>query len=187
MTTTPRPRPRWAFLVIGRVVVVSLLATAMVLGPSLGLGTARADAGGTQRGFALIWGPYYDGPQMAQSLREMVEVGATWVQFTPTWGQEARNASEIARTPRTVSDDSLERAIALAHEYGLKVFLTPHLIAAGRTVAAPSAPTIARPGSPRTRRLSATTRRWRSGWGSSSSPSPASYPRSATIGPPGYR
>jgi hypothetical protein len=114
-------------VVIGRVVVVSLLAASIMLGPSPGFGSAVADAGGTQRGFALIWNPLYDGPQIAQSLGEMAEVGATWVQFTPAWGQEARNASAIARTPLTVSDDNMERAIALAHNYGLKVFLTPHL------------------------------------------------------------
>jgi hypothetical protein len=116
-----------AFLVISRVAVVSLLAAATLLGQSLGLGNAVADAGGTQRGFALIWHSYYDGPQIAQSLGEMAEVGATWVQFTPAWGQNARNASAIARTPLTMSDDNLERAIALAHKRGLKVFLTPHL------------------------------------------------------------
>jgi hypothetical protein len=115
-------------LVICRVVVVSVLvAAAVVLGQSCGLDTARSDARQTQRGFALIWDGRYDGPQLAQSLREMVEVGATWVLFTPAWGQEARNASSIARSPRTVSDDNLEGAIALAHQYGLKVFLTPHV------------------------------------------------------------
>ena len=127
MTPTPRPRPRLAFLVIGRVVVVSLLLAAMVLGQSVGSDNAVAEPGGTQRGFALIGDPLYDGPQIAQSLGEMAEVGATWVQFTPAWGQNARNASAIARTPQTVSDDHLERTIALAHNYGLKVFLTPHL------------------------------------------------------------
>jgi hypothetical protein len=115
-------------LVIRRVVVVSiLLGATMVLGQSCSSDTARSDARQTQRGFALIWDAGYDGPQIAQSLREIAEVGATWVEFTPAWGQQATNASAIARTPRTVSDDNLERAIALAHEYGLKVFLTPHL------------------------------------------------------------
>ena len=109
MTTTPRPRPRWAFLMIGRG-VVSLLATAMVLGPSPGVDTARAEPRQTQRGFALIWNPSYNGPQIDQSLGEMARVGATWVQFTPTWGQEARNASAIARTPLTMSDDTLEQS-----------------------------------------------------------------------------
>ena len=112
---------------IGRIMAVSLLVAAMMLGQSLGLRTGVADAGGTQRGFALIANPLYDGPQIARSMGEIAEVGANWIQFTPAWFQNARNASAIARTPMTVSDDRLERAIALAHKYGLKVFLTPHL------------------------------------------------------------
>jgi len=122
-------RPWPALPVIGRVVVVVTL----VLSPCVGC-SAPADpadpAGtpaGTQRGFTLIGDPHYDGPQIAQSLNEMVEVGATWVQFTPVWGQSTTRASVIARTPQTVNDDHLERIIALAHRYGLKVFLTPHI------------------------------------------------------------
>jgi hypothetical protein len=115
-------------LVIGRVVVVSMLLVAVTLvGQSCSSDTARSDTGGTQRGFTLIGDPRYDGPQWAQSLREMVEVGATWVEFTPAWGQEARNASVIARRPDTPSDDKLERVVALAHTYGLKVLLIPHV------------------------------------------------------------
>jgi hypothetical protein len=124
--TTSLLRPRPALLVIGRVVVVATLAASTVLSPCLGC-SAFADASGTQRGFALIGDPHYDGPQIAQSLNEMVKVGATWVQFTPVWGQSTTSASVIARTPQTVNDDHLERIIALAHRYGLKVFLTPHI------------------------------------------------------------
>jgi hypothetical protein len=111
---------------IGRVVIVSVLVAAfMVAGQSFGP-DARPDPG-TQHGFALIWNGDYDGPQLAQSLREMVDVGANWVQFTPAWGQVSSNASEIVRWPGTVSDDNLARAIGLAHQYGLKVLLTPHI------------------------------------------------------------
>jgi hypothetical protein len=113
--------------VFGRLVAVSLLVAAMMLGQSLGLGSAAAEPGGTQRGFALIWNPLYNGPQIAQSLGEMANVGANSVQFTPAWGQQALNASAIARTSATMSDNNLERAIALAHNYGLKVLLTPHV------------------------------------------------------------
>lgn len=112
---------------IGRLMAVSLVVAAMMLGQPLGLGHVTADAGGTQRGFALIANPLYDGPQIARSMDEIAEVGANWIQFTPAWFQNARNASAIARTPMTVSDDRLERAIALARKYRLKVFLTPHL------------------------------------------------------------
>jgi hypothetical protein len=127
VTTILRRRPWRAFSGIGRVMVVSLLAAAMVLSQALGVGPAVAQPGGTQRGFALIWQPLYNGPQIDQSLGEMAEVGATWVQFTPTWGQQARNASAISRTAHTMSDDNLEQAIALAHQNGLSVFLTPHV------------------------------------------------------------
>jgi hypothetical protein len=117
------------FLWVGAVLI--LVAAAMVFGYSLGARTAarEADVLTTQRGFALpTWEEGgYDGPQVEQSFREMVEVGATWVQLTPTWEQQARSSSEIARTPRTVSDAGLERAITLAHERGLKVFLKPHV------------------------------------------------------------
>jgi hypothetical protein len=112
-------------------VVPILLAAAVVLGHSQGAGPVVVDAGigTTQRGFALATSEEggYDGPQVEQAYREMVEVGATWVELTPVWYQETRNASEISRTPSTASDAGLERAITLAHEHGLKVFLKPHL------------------------------------------------------------
>jgi hypothetical protein len=111
---------------INRFVVASLLTVAMVLSQCFGC-SAEAETGETQRGFALIWNALYSGPQIAQSLDEMAAVGATWVQFTPGWSQEARNASVISRSSGTVSDANLERSIALAHSYGLKVLLTPHV------------------------------------------------------------
>ena len=111
------------------VVVSILLAAAALVGHSLGGGSAVSDAGMTQRGFALpTWEEGgYDGPQVDQNYREMVGVGATWVQLTPTWYQATRYTSEFVRTPKTVSDAGLESAITLAHHYGLKVFLKPHI------------------------------------------------------------
>jgi len=112
-------------------VVLILIAAAGALGYSLGTRPAVVETGiaATQRGFALpTWEEGgYDGPQVDQALGEIVDVGATWVQFTPTWYQQTRSTSEITRTPRTVSDAGLERAIALAHQHGLKVFLKPHI------------------------------------------------------------
>ena len=112
---------------VDRVALASLLVAAMMLGQCLDSGSATAEPGGTQRGFALIWHSHYNGPQIAQSLGEMTNVGANSVQFTPAWGQQASNASAIARTSITISDANLERAIALAHHNGLKVLLTPHV------------------------------------------------------------
>jgi hypothetical protein len=127
---TRRSRFVWVrFLWVGLMSI--LLAAAVVFGYSLGTRTAvvDADVNMTQRGFALpTWqGGGYDGPQVEQNFREVKEVGATWVQLTPMWSQETRNSSKIARTPRTVSDSGLERAITLAHQQGLKVFLKPHV------------------------------------------------------------
>lgn len=89
----------------------------------------NAQGGGQQRGFALptwqVGG--YDGPDVEQSLTEMKAVGATWVELTPTWYQQTRNANEMLPTSGTVSDAGLERAIGLAREVGLKVFLKPHV------------------------------------------------------------
>jgi hypothetical protein len=130
LTSYPVRGPR-RYRYVWVAVVPILLAAAVVLGHSLGADHAVGDPAivTPQRGFGLpTWEEGgYDGPQVEQSFREMVEVGATWVELTPTWYQETRNASAITRTPRTVSDAGLERAITLAHEHGLKVFLKPHV------------------------------------------------------------
>lgn len=122
----PRLRPRQVLRIFARVALVSVVAAVVAIGCGLGSGTAESEFP-MQRGFALIWDPGYDGPQGPQSLSEMVDAGATWVQYTPTWGQQSANASTVAPTPRSVSDADLEQAIALAHQRGLKVFLKPHL------------------------------------------------------------
>ena len=82
-----------------------------------------------QRGFTLpTWqSDGYDHPDLVQAFREMKEMGATWVELTPTWYQQDRYSSEIAPMANTVSDAGVERAIELAHQEGLKVFLKPHL------------------------------------------------------------
>lgn len=90
---------------------------------------AHAQGVAYQRGFALpTWQVNgYDGPDVEQSLSEIKALGATWVQFTPTWYQQTRHSDEMFRTPGTVSDAGLERAINLAHQHGLEVFLKPHV------------------------------------------------------------
>jgi hypothetical protein len=93
----------------------------------------HADASTQQRGFALpTWQQGgYDAPELERSLREIKEIGATWVQLTPTWYQQTSTSSEVLRTTETVSDSGVERAITLAHQQGLMVFLKPHLNAEG--------------------------------------------------------
>lgn len=126
-----RRRTSRAFRSSWATVLSVLLVGSAVLGPALGARTAiaNAEADTQQRGFALptyqVGG--YDGRAVEQSLREITEVGATWVQLSPTWFQTDRHSSEVVRTAETVSDAGLERAIKLAHQQGLKVFLKPHI------------------------------------------------------------
>lgn len=111
--------------------VAVVMAVTGVLGCSLDSGVPVADAqtDSQQRGFALpTWQVNgYDGPGLEQSLKEVKALGATWVQFTPTWYQTTRYSSRMFRTARTVSDAGLTRAITLAHRQRLKVFLKPHI------------------------------------------------------------
>ncbi|ORV90523.1 hypothetical protein AWC12_07185 [Mycolicibacterium iranicum] len=110
--------------------VAALLATAVTLALVEPANTGSASPTGNsdiQRGFALIWDNTYNGPQIADSLREMKAAGATWVQLGAAWGQPTKNASAISRLPTTISDEDLARAITVAHQLGLKVLLTPHL------------------------------------------------------------
>lgn len=115
-----------------RVAVVSIpLVGVVVLGSWFGtqapVGSGQPVA--QQRGFALpTWQVNgYDGPDVERSLGEIRALGANWVQFTPTWYQQSRHSSEVSRTSGTVSDAGLERAITLAHQIGLNVFLKPHI------------------------------------------------------------
>lgn len=111
--------------------VAVLLMSAAALGPlpSAGTPTSNAQTDSQQRGFALpSWRvDGYDGPSVEKSLAETKAVGATWVQFTPTWYQQTRYSNEMVRTSGTVSDSGLERAITLARQVGLNVFLKPHV------------------------------------------------------------
>jgi hypothetical protein len=108
-----------------------LAAVAALLGYSLlAQGAAVAVAADSQqRGFALpTWQEGgYDAPNLEQSLREMRGVGATWVELTVAWSQQSTSSNEVLRVPETVSDSGLQRAIALAHQQGLSVFLKPHI------------------------------------------------------------
>jgi hypothetical protein len=116
-------------------VVAVFVVGAAALGYSLGARSVvvHADTDTQQRGFALpSWQEGgYDAPSLELSLREIKALGATWVQLNPTWYQLTLNANEILRTTETVSDTGVERAIQLAHQRGLKVFLKPHLNAQG--------------------------------------------------------
>jgi hypothetical protein len=119
-TSDARRRPRWTVVAA----LLGVMAAVSAFGPC-----AIAEASSQERGFALpSWQANgLDGPDVEQSVREVRAVGATWVQFTPTWYQQNRNASQVAPTHKTVRDSGLERAIGIAHGAGLKVLLKPHI------------------------------------------------------------
>jgi hypothetical protein len=123
---------RHARRLAGAVLGIVLVATA-VSGCSgdPGPGPARQ----RQHGFALPTysrDGYGDTQVLQGSLRHMAGVGAEWVQIVPTWFQSSSDADEITRAPagaawQTPDDAGVRKAIALAHERGLKVLLKPHV------------------------------------------------------------
>ncbi|MGB3483054.1 MAG: hypothetical protein WBB07_12660 [Mycobacterium sp.] len=120
-----RSRRKWIIVVAFAVVLAGMAGYGLDVRTPVGI----AEPGTQQRGFALpSWQERgYDGADVEQSLGEIQALGATWVQFNPTWYQTTRHSNAMVRTPATVSDTGLERAIALAHQRGLKVFLKPHI------------------------------------------------------------
>ncbi|MGW6564846.1 glycoside hydrolase family 113 [Streptomyces sp. NPDC054975] len=123
---------RPARLLAGAVLSIMLLATAMS-----GCSAAPEPGPAQQRqyGFALpaySRDGYGDAPMIGGCLRHIADVGAGWVQITPTWFQAGSDADEIIRAPagaawQTPDDAGMREVIALAHERGLKVLLKPHV------------------------------------------------------------
>lgn len=137
--TTPRKyrrqarrlRTRQPFVRAGlmrmKALVLLLGLTAFATACSLGAGDSQVL--GQQRGFALPTYAQdgYDTVHISSYLYQISDIGAEWVQLNPTWYQAGAHASEVAPTPQTPSDSSIERVILLAHEAGLKVLLKPHV------------------------------------------------------------
>ncbi|MFF6777041.1 hypothetical protein ACFY8W_26305 [Streptomyces sp. NPDC012637] len=88
-----------------------------------------------QHGFALPTysaDGYDDARVLDDRLRHLADVGAGWVQITPTWFQSSADAHEVTRAPagavwQTPDDAGVRNVIALAHAHGLKVLLKPHV------------------------------------------------------------
>lgn len=82
-----------------------------------------------QHGVALVTYSLdgYDSLETKSYLQGISRIGANWVQLDPTWYQARRDGSAITPQPNSPSDISVERAISLAHNMGLKVLLKPHV------------------------------------------------------------
>ena len=79
--------------------------------------------------FPVWWFNHYCQAQFGlTAIRNIRNLGAEWIQLVPTWYQNDRAANEINRVEdRTATDECLIRAIAAAHNNGLKVMLKPHV------------------------------------------------------------
>jgi hypothetical protein len=104
---------------------------ALVVGITILAATSACAAGAPppQRGLALptLARAGYDSASVPADLGEIASIGADWVQINPTWYQPDTHTSEITPGPETPDDASVERAIQLAHQIGLRVFLKPHV------------------------------------------------------------
>lgn len=69
----------------------------------------------------------YGGAGAAAAFPGMADMGAGWVAIIPTLYVKSRSDGEVRAADATASDDSLRRAIRLAHARGLKVLLKPHV------------------------------------------------------------
>jgi hypothetical protein len=62
-----------------------------------------------------------------ESLEKMASLGVQYISIIITQYQERHNSTDIKRTDKTPSDQSLIHAIKRAHKLGLKVMLKPHV------------------------------------------------------------
>ncbi len=81
-----------------------------------------------QRGVVLpTWKTHgYEGTATTQATSDIAGLGATWIQFTPTWKMATATSSRID-VAWSVTDAALLAAIDLAHSKGLKILLKPHV------------------------------------------------------------
>ena len=86
-----------------------------------------------QRGLAIpTWTRNgYADPSLRRDFQQILDVGADWVQLTPTQYQDDLHSSRIGPTGQTVDDADLEGAIRVAHDAGLRVLLKPNVDVTG--------------------------------------------------------
>lgn len=68
----------------------------------------------------------YEGPAATQATGDIAGLGATWIQFTPTWRMATATSSNVD-VAYSVTDAALLTEIDLARSKGLKILLKPHV------------------------------------------------------------
>ncbi len=116
--------PRLRLVIAGfAIAAIALPFANAVMGTASGRKTT-----GEQRGVVLpTWQVHgYEGRAAAQATSDIAALGATWIQFTPTWRMATATSSTID-SAWSVTDAGLLTEIDLAHSKGLKVLLKPHV------------------------------------------------------------
>lgn len=82
-----------------------------------------------QRGMCYVtWNKWaFDTKYSARSMSNLKNMGVDYVQIVVTQYQNNFDSTKIKSTGSTPSDESIEKAISLAHDLGMKVMLKPHI------------------------------------------------------------
>lgn len=109
------------------IVVLAFIGAAVYFLP--GILKQESQAAGFQKGMGYVtWssdGYLTDGSDA--SLERLSQLGTNWVAILTTWYQTDPWSSDIHKTTKTPSDESIVHVIRKAHELGMKVMLKPHL------------------------------------------------------------
>jgi len=128
--------PHLRLIVAGFVIIPGFVTAALALTVAYtGMVTASEQSGAVeQHGVVLpAWRMNsYQGTTTTQAISDIAGLGATWIQFTPTWYMATGTSSTIDPA-WTITDASVRAAIDLAHSKGLKVMLKPHVDPRGGT------------------------------------------------------
>jgi hypothetical protein len=124
---------RWStvrLIIAGFVIIPGFLTAALALTFAYTVMVPAGEQSGAveQRGVVLpTWKMNgYEGTETTQAISDIPGLGATWIQFTPTWNMATGTSSTIGGA-RSVTDAAVLAAIDLAHSKGLKIMLKPHV------------------------------------------------------------
>ena len=109
-------------------VIIILLIAAIVIGPKF-LKKSKPGEPVFQKGMVYVtWSENgYNTGESDTSMTEVKNLGSDWISILVTWYQTNSWSTDIRRTSKTPSDESVVHAIRKAHELGMKVVLKLHL------------------------------------------------------------
>jgi hypothetical protein len=113
---------------VATVVLSTTLFAGASAAPALSEPMLRPDKGQAGIAHPAWWNDEYSIPASDAAYAQIAQSGARWVELVPTWYQATPSSNVVARdVNKSVSDDGLRHAIALAAQNHLKVLLKPHV------------------------------------------------------------